>query len=88
MSGSDCCTPKDGRHRREFYSLLLFIQPQAFVPRELVCSEGAVILTAFRSLRSQNQRQHCWWVILPILFEVWIDGFEGDIRHNNSFFYF
>ena len=38
MSGSNCWTPKDGRHRQEFYSLLLFYSTPS------ICSEGACTL--------------------------------------------
>ena len=80
MSSKGSCLPKDGRHRhvRSFSDFLFhFIQPQAFVPRELVRSEGASILTHSGSKRNRDRCSISGGLPICQFFEVYFDGFEG-----------
>jgi hypothetical protein len=62
MSGSDGYTPNGGRYHQEFSFLFLLFNPRAFVPRELVCSKGASILTTFQLQTESFLMQHFWCV--------------------------
>ena len=84
MSGSDCCAPKDGWHRREFYSLFIFFNPKYL----------------FRGSLHAPREHHCWhipvqngvnfdaafWVgyQLPILLKSILTA-SREQTHNNQF---
>ena len=88
MSGSDCCTPKDGWHRREFYSLpLLYSTPS-------ICSEGACTLRWSINLDIIPVTNGVSFdaafrvsYLLPISAEACFDGFEGENQQPISFIF-
>ena len=86
MSGSDCWTPKDGRHRREFCSLL-FISTTPSICSEGACAlRGSIHLGAFRFETESRQMQHFVWV-LPILLKSNLTA-SREPTHNNQFLLF